>query len=92
MIRNLIFDIGGVIIDDGNGPLARVLNLSPGKLSVLKGLLYNNPRWSEGVMLGKITQHNYMLEMIKKIPRMGRRNQEMFVLGVPAGDSADFNE
>lgn len=65
MIRNLIFDIGGVIIDDGNGPLARVLNLSPGKLSVLKGLLYNNPRWSEGVMLGKITQHNYMLEMIK---------------------------
>ncbi len=68
MIRNLVFDIGGVIIDDGNGSLARVLNLSPGKMSVLKGLLYNNPRWSEGVMLGKITQHNYMLEMIKKYP------------------------
>lgn len=48
MIRNLVFDIGGVIIDDGNGSLARVLNLSPGKMSVLKGLLYNNPRWSEG--------------------------------------------
>lgn len=68
MIRNLVFDIGGVIIDDGNGPLARVLNLSPGKLSVLKELLYNNSRWNEGVMLGKITQHNYMLEMIKKYP------------------------
>lgn len=68
MAENLIFDIGGVIIDDGNAPLERVLNLSPTKLSSLKELLYNNSCWSDGVMLGKITQYDYMLEMIKKYP------------------------
>ena len=65
---NLIFDIGGIIIDDSDQSLAKLLNLPPVELEKIKYLVYADKRWSEGVMLGHLPQEDYMRLLMSEYP------------------------
>lgn len=66
---NLIFDIGGIIIDDSNRPLLQLLGMTTEQLAEFKQVVYHNDAWSEGVMLGYTTQEDYMRELAAKYPQ-----------------------
>lgn len=53
MIKSLIFDLGGVLIDDGDNVLDKFLDLTPQESREIYKLVYEDSRWSQGVMLGK---------------------------------------
>lgn len=64
MIRNLIFDIGGVILDDSDKPLEKFLKLSVDKINGLNQIIYGDLRWKNKVMLGYMSQEQYAEELI----------------------------
>lgn len=65
---NLILDLGGVMTDDSDRPLIKVLSLSPERVQELNKVLYLDARWSEEVMLGTKTMAEYREEIIGKYP------------------------
>lgn len=68
MIRNVIFDIGGVLIDESDEVLGEYLGLSSDEIKPLIELVYGDARWHDGVMLGKLSQQIYLAELAEQYP------------------------
>lgn len=66
-VKSLIFDIGGLILDDSGENLQPKLNLSEQRKGELETILYNDPRWYE-VMTGRMRCEDYMHALIREHP------------------------
>ena len=77
---NLIFDIGGIIIDDSDKPLAQNLGLSPDELERFNQIVYLDARWSDEVMLGKLSQADYAKSLIAQYPGYRTALERAFLL------------
>ena len=82
MIKSLIFDLGGVLIDDGDNVLDKFLDLTPQESREIYKLVYEDSRWSQGVMLGKISQIDYMQTLIQEYPEHKKTIEKMFLPGM----------
>lgn len=69
--KSLIFDIGGIILNDSDEYLRKQLNLDAKREAELGKILFG-PRWYN-VMIGKIRCKNYMQELIEKHPDYARK-------------------
>lgn len=68
--KSLIFDIGGIILDDSDEYLRKQLNLDAKREAELGKILFG-PRWYD-VMIGKIRCKNYMQELTEEHPDYAR--------------------
>ncbi|MBQ7105785.1 MAG: HAD family phosphatase [Bacilli bacterium] len=66
MIKNIIFDIGGVLFDDKNNNLKEKFNLSEERTKEITNITFGN-NFSE-CMLGKISVSEYLEDMKKRYP------------------------
>ena len=82
MVKSLIFDLGGVLIDDGDNVLDKFLDLTPQESREIYKLVYEDSRWSQGVMLGKISQIDYMQTLIQEYPEHKMIIEKMFLPGM----------
>lgn len=73
MIKNLVFDIGGIIIDDSDKLLKGYLGLSSNEFNELNRTIYGDVRWGNKVMLGYMSQEEYAKELTSEHPR--QRNE-----------------
>lgn len=78
MIKNVIFDLGGILIDDGDNVLNKFLGLSSDERRKIYNIAYNNPLWSEEVMLGKMSQQDYLQFLTQKNPTYEKIFEKMF--------------
>lgn len=76
-VKSLIFDIGGIILDDSDRNLRNELNLDANREAELKKILFG-PRWYDA-MIGRISCKNYMQDLAKKHPEHAREIE--FALG-----------
>ena len=67
MIKNLIFDIGGIIIDDGKEIMQKYFNISKEETVKLRKIIYGSNYFSE-CLLGKITQNECKQKLILENP------------------------
>lgn len=65
---NLIFDIGGIIIDDSQVPRQKFTGLSDDMFREFDQDIYHNPKWVE-VNLGHVPYQEYFYEMAQKFPK-----------------------
>ena len=68
--KTLIFDIGGIILDDSDQTLWQVLDISDDtERETLKNIIYlEDPRWMTEVMTGNLRTEDYMNDRIKQHP------------------------
>lgn len=67
-VRNLVFDIGGVIINDSDGALEKFLRLSSDEMNEVNRVIYSDVRWKDKVMLGYMSQEEYARELVSELP------------------------
>lgn len=67
MIKNIVLDIGGVILDISDDVLVKFLNKSKIEIRELSKIVYGK-RFNE-VLLGNLTQTEYMEELVKQYPK-----------------------
>lgn len=67
MIKNIVFDIGGVILDISDEVLMKFLNKTRNEVIGLSKIVYGK-RFNE-CLLGNLTQKEYMEELVNKFPK-----------------------
>lgn len=67
-VKNIILDIGGIILDDSDQILERELNLPEEQFKELNDIIFNDVRWRRGVMTGEIPTENYLTDLITEHP------------------------
>lgn len=68
-VKSLVFDIGGIILDDSDQILWQTLNIPDQKREELEKILFlEDPRWMTEVMTGKLSCETYMQERIQLHP------------------------
>lgn len=67
MIKNIVFDIGGVILDISDDVVIKFLNKKPEEVKKITKIIYKDKRWNE-CLLGNITQQEYMKDLILEFP------------------------
>ena len=72
MFKNIVFDIGGVILDDCDEVLVKFLNKSQSQVKELSKMVYGNPDWKR-CLLGEISQNEHLKRLIEKFPHHQRR-------------------
>ena len=65
MLKNMIVDIGGVILDDSNEVLEKFLNKSEKEIKNLSKMVYGNPNWKK-CLLGEISQEVHLQKLIEQ--------------------------
>ena len=83
MIKNIIFDVGGVIFDDKNNNLKEKFNLSEDKAKEITNITFGNN--FKDCMLGKISVSEYMEMMKNKYSDIA--DEILYLL-----DSKDYSE
>lgn len=79
-VKSLIFDIGGIILDDSDQILWQKLSLPEEKRRELEKILFfEDPRWSTEVMTGKLSYEKYMHEQMIAHPEYAKEIE--FALG-----------
>lgn len=68
MIRNIVFDIGEVIIQVSNDILKELFNRSDTEIKEISRIVYANKRWND-CLLGNLSQREYMTEIIRDFPK-----------------------
>lgn len=66
MIKNIVFDIGGVILDNNDEILMKFLNKTKNEIIELKKIVYGK-RFKE-CLLGNLTQKEYMDALVNEFP------------------------
>lgn len=67
MIKNIVFDIGGVLLDTSNEVLVKVLNKTEKEVRKLSKIVYGNQKWKQ-CLLGNVIQEEYRKELEKNFP------------------------
>ena len=68
MIKNIIFDIGGIILEWGNNPLIELLNKTDYEVNKICKIIYGDSRFKECI-LGNLSQFEYMKQLISENPK-----------------------
>lgn len=68
MIKNIVLDIGGVLVDDSKQNLSRVLKKSMAEVSFLSKICYSGS--FKDCLLGKITMEEHKQMLMKKYPEL----------------------
>ena len=67
MLKNIIFDIGGIILEWGNKPIQKLLNKSDEKVNKISKIIYGDKRF-KSCILGNLSQVEYMKQLINENP------------------------
>ncbi len=67
MLKNIIFDIGGVILDDSNKVLEKFLNKSESQVKNLSKMVYGNLNWKK-CLLGELSQKEHLQKLKEQFP------------------------
>lgn len=68
MIKNLILDIGGVILDDSDEIKEKVLQISKQEVSKISKIVYGDKRFIS-CLLGNLSQEDYMKQLLNENPK-----------------------
>ena len=68
MIKNIIFDIGGIVLEWGNKPLIELLNKTDYEVNKICKIIYGDSRFKECI-LGNLSQIEYMKQLISENPK-----------------------
>ena len=68
MIKNIIFDIGGIILEWGNNPLIELLNKTDYEVNKICKIIYGDSRFKECI-LGNLSQFEYMKQIMNENPK-----------------------
>ena len=68
MIKNIIFDIGGIILEWGNNPLIELLNKTDYEVNKICKIIYEDSRFKECI-LGNLSQFEYMKQIMNENPK-----------------------
>ena len=68
MIKNIIFDIGGIVLEWGNKPLIELLNKTDYEVNKICKIIYGDGRFKECI-LGNLSQFEYMKQLISENPK-----------------------
>ena len=68
MIKNIIFDIGGIVLEWGNNPLIELLNKTNYEVNKICKIIYGDSRFKECIV-GKLSQFEYMKQLISENPK-----------------------
>ena len=78
MLKNIVFDIGGVILDDSNEVLEKFLNKSENEVKNLSKMVYGNPNWKK-CLLGEISQEEHLQKLIEQFPAYQQDFEKMLM-------------
>lgn len=78
MLKNMIVDIGGVILDDSNRVLEKFLNKSEKEVKNLSKMAYGNPNWKK-CLLGEISQEEHLQKLIEQFPTYQQDFEKMLM-------------
>ena len=67
MLKNIIFDIGGIILEWGNKPIQKLLNKSDEEVNKISKIIYGDKRF-KSCILGELSQIEYMKQLINENP------------------------
>lgn len=67
MLKNIIFDIGGVIIEWGHRPLKKLLGKTDSEINKITRIIYRDERF-KSCILGNLSQADYMQQLISENP------------------------
>lgn len=65
MIKNIIFDIGGIVLEWGTRPLLELLSKTDDEVRKIDKIIYSDSRFKECV-LGNLSQFEYMKQLINE--------------------------
>ena len=68
MTKNIIFDIGGIVLEWGNNPLIELLNKTNYEVNKICKIIYGDSRFKECIV-GKLSQFEYMKQLISENPK-----------------------
>ena len=68
MIKNIIFDIGGIVLEWGNKPLIELLNKTDYEVNKICKIICGDSRFKECI-LGNLSQIEYMKQLISENPK-----------------------
>lgn len=66
-ITTLVFDIGGIILDDTDVPLYKALGCDAERMAELKKMAFDSEKWTQ-VMIGEYNHEQYMRERMEMYP------------------------
>lgn len=78
MLKNMIVDIGGVILDDSNEVLEKFLNKSEKEIKNLSKMVYGNPNWKK-CLLGEISQEEHLQKLIEQFHAYQQNFEKMLM-------------
>lgn len=78
MLKNMIVDIGGVILDDSNEVLEKFLNKSRNEVKNLSKMVYGNPNWKK-CLLGELSQEEHLQKLIEQFPAYQQDFEKMLM-------------
>ncbi len=78
MLKNIIVDIGGVILDDSNEVLEKFLNKSRNEVKNLSKMVYGNPNWKK-CLLGELSQEEHLQKLIEQFPAYQQDFEKMLM-------------
>ncbi len=70
-ITTLVFDIGGIILDDTDAPLIKALGCSEERMAELLKMAFDGENWGK-VMIGEYDHESYMRERMEMYPEVER--------------------
>ena len=68
MIINIIFDIGGIVLEWGNRPLRRLLNKTDYEVNKICKIIYGDSRFKECILVN-LSQYEYMKQLVSENPK-----------------------
>ena len=78
MLKNIIVDIGGVILDDSNEVLEKFLSKSRNEVKNLSKMVYGNPNWKK-CLLGELSQEEHLQKLIEQFPAYQQDFEKMLM-------------
>ena len=66
-ITTLVFDIGGIILDDTDAPLIKALGCDEKRIAELSKMAFDNENWGK-VMIGEYDHEQHMQERMEMYP------------------------
>lgn len=79
-MKNVVFDIGGVLLDGSNEVLAKILNKTEKEVRELSKIVYGTQEWKQ-CLLGNLTQEEYRKKLERKFPN---HKEDFKILLAPA--------
>lgn len=70
-ITTLVFDIGGIVLDDTDAPLIKAIGCSEERMAELLKMAFDDENWVK-VMIGEYDHERYMQERVAMFPEVKR--------------------